>query len=373
MKARIETLDELRALAIVAVLISHFALAFGAQSTIAYWLNFPDLSVGVDLFFVISGYLIFNNLDDLTKAAPNVWRGVAAFYVRRLTRIAFPAWVMIAALATARLAWPASTTSDLTAAAGFVANIHWGQCGAGARCGDPLASSHFWSLSSEAQFYLLAPALLLGRRAAPYAAITALILCSALPHPHGSLLWTLRPDALLLGAALASEEKRKAEWLATAPALSQGLAVYWLLVASIVAQLGNASLSGPAWSLTALICAGIMLGRLNAAPIPGRAGISWRAIGKASFSIYLVHLPIIGWAAEIAAPRIGAAAAAIAAVAAISAVSALFEAAIVNPAARMARDSSRQILSNVGGGPEASTKNIEPCREPAVRMSRIVR
>ena len=339
MKSHIETLDELRALAIVAVLISHFALAFGAQSTTAYWLNFPDLSVGVDLFFVISGYLIFNNLDDLMKAAPNVWRGVAAFYVRRLTRIAVPAWVMIVALATARLAWPSSTTSDLTAAAGFVANIHWGQCGAGANCGDPLVSSHFWSLSSEAQFYLLAPALLLGRgRLAPYAAIMALILCSALPRPHGSLMWTLRPDALLLGTALASEAKRKAAWLAKAPALSPGLAVYWLFVASIVAQLGNTSLSGPAWSLTALICAAIVLGRLNAKLIPGRAGTSWRAIGKASFSIYLVHLPIIGWTAEIAAPRIGAAPATIAALAAISATALLFEIVVVNPAARMARD-----------------------------------
>lgn len=355
MKARIETLDELRALAIVAVLISHFALAFGAQSTIAYWLNFPDLSVGVDLFFVISGYLIFNNLDDLTKAAPNVWRGVAAFYLRRLIRIALPAWVMLVALGTARLAWPASTTSDLIAAASFVANIHWGQCGAGANCGDPLVSSHFWTLSSEAQFYLLAPALLLGRgRLAPYAAITALILCGALPRPHGSLLWTLRPDALLLGAALASEAKRKAAWLAKAPALSPGLSVYWLLVASIVAQLGNASLSGPAWSLTTLICAAIVLGRLHAAPIPGRAGTSWRAIGKASFSIYLVHLPIIGWAAEIAAPRIGAAPAAVAALAAISGAAALFEAAIVKPCARGARDYSRQMLSRGGGRAEAS-------------------
>ena len=69
MKERIDTLDELRALAIGAVMLSHFALAFGSQSIVAFWLNLPDLSVGVDLFFVISGFLIFQNLADLTETA----------------------------------------------------------------------------------------------------------------------------------------------------------------------------------------------------------------------------------------------------------------------------------------------------------------
>ena len=45
---RIATLDELRAFAIGAVLFSHFALAYGAKSRIAYWLNLPDFAVGVD-------------------------------------------------------------------------------------------------------------------------------------------------------------------------------------------------------------------------------------------------------------------------------------------------------------------------------------
>ena len=76
MKERIDTLDELRALAIGAVMLSHFALAFGSQSIVAFWLNLPDLSVGVDLFFVISGFLIFQNLADLAESANTFTRVV---------------------------------------------------------------------------------------------------------------------------------------------------------------------------------------------------------------------------------------------------------------------------------------------------------
>jgi len=168
---RIETLDELRALAIGAVMLSHFALAFGSQSIVAFWLNLPDLSVGVDLFFVISGFLIFQNLADLTDKACDFTRGIAAFYARRLTRIALPAWAILTALAMANLEHPASSAADLWTAAAFVANVHWARCEVDAHCGDALATSHFWSLASEAQFYLLAPTLLLARGRAPlYAA-----------------------------------------------------------------------------------------------------------------------------------------------------------------------------------------------------------
>ena len=47
---------------------------------------------------------------------------------------------------------------DLIAGAGFFANFYWAPCFDGRDgCGDPLLSSHFWSLASEMQFYALAP------------------------------------------------------------------------------------------------------------------------------------------------------------------------------------------------------------------------
>lgn len=344
MNGRIETLDELRGLAIGAVMLSHFALAFGSQSAIAYWMNVPDFAVGVDLFFVISGYLVLHNIAHLA-AAGAFWRGVAAFYVRRLMRIALPAWGVIALLLLANLDKPAASAADLWSAVTFVANIHWGRCERDGGCGDPLAASHFWSLASEAQFYLLAPALLLARgRAAVYAA-AALVLLAPLPRPHGSMLWALRPDALLLGAALASEATRGASWLTKTPPATAGMAVWWMIVAAMVARVGSGALSGLAWALVALICAGVVLTRMNASPMGGRAGVATRAIGRASFSIYLVHLPLIGMAAESAAPRIGVAAAVAICLIAITAATTIVELAMVNPARQLGRLLSARLTS----------------------------
>ncbi len=346
MKDRIETLDELRALAIGAVMLSHFALAFGSQSIVAFWLNLPDLSVGVDLFFVISGFLIFRNVTDLTQAH-SYTRGIATFYARRLTRIVLPAWAIVAALAMAHIEHPASSVTDLWTAAALIANVHWARCEVDARCGDPLATSHFWSLASEAQFYFLAPALLLARgRAALYGVSAAILLLAPVPRPHGSLLWALRPEALLLGAALASQLRRSASWLAKAPPVSTGLAAWWILVASMVASIGIGPFSGLAWTLVAFISAGVVFGRLQGTPIAGSAGEAVRRIGRASFSVYLVHLPLIGIAAESVAPWIGAPAAALGALAAIGAAAMVVEFTIVRPAAQLGRAWSMGFVSN---------------------------
>ncbi|MBM3654954.1 MAG: acyltransferase [Alphaproteobacteria bacterium] len=347
MQKRIETLDELRALAIAAVILSHFALAFGSRSIVAFWLNLPDLSVGVDLFFVISGFLIFRNLSDLNEAAGDFTRGVAAFYARRLTRIALPAWTILAVIALANLERPALSANDLWAAAAFVANVHWARCEIDARCGDALATSHFWSLASEAQFYLLAPALLLARGRAPlYAAIAAILLLAVIPRPHGSLLWALRPESLLLGAALASEARRRAAWLENAPPVTAGMAAWWILVASMMARIAVGAFAGLAWALVALISAGVVLGRLKGPPMDGPVGNAVRRVGRVSFSIYLVHLPLIGVAAESYAATIGVPAALFGALAAIAAATMVVELAMVRPAAQFGRAWSARIASN---------------------------
>ena len=100
--ARIGQLDELRALAIAAVVLSHIAMAFGSRSRTAYWLNLPDLAVGVDLFFAISGFVIAVSLRQMVDAAEgDRVRAARAFYARRFFRIAIPAWATLVAIAIA--------------------------------------------------------------------------------------------------------------------------------------------------------------------------------------------------------------------------------------------------------------------------------
>jgi peptidoglycan/LPS O-acetylase OafA/YrhL len=161
-------LDELRGLAICAVLASHVALVFANDIALAQVLLVPALGVGVDLFFVISGYLIAPSAARSVARAGGFWRGAAAFWAGRVIRIGVPAWVTIGAL---YLAWHLGGLhglrgEDLIAAAAFLGNLYWAPCFAGGEgCGDPLLSSHFWSLGVEVQFYALAPFMAtLGRR-----------------------------------------------------------------------------------------------------------------------------------------------------------------------------------------------------------------
>jgi peptidoglycan/LPS O-acetylase OafA/YrhL len=160
-------LDELRGLAICAVLASHVALVFRNDFALARVFLVPALGVGVDLFFVISGFLIAPRAARSSAKTGGFWLGAAAFWAGRVIRIGVPAWVTIGAL---YLAWRLGGLhglhgDDLIAAAAFLGNFYWAPCFAGSeRCGDPLLSSHFWSLGIEAQFYALAPFLAALRR-----------------------------------------------------------------------------------------------------------------------------------------------------------------------------------------------------------------
>ncbi len=209
---RLIALDELRGLAITAVIISHLALVYRDDSVIAFGLAIPAFGVGVDLFFVISGFVIFENATRMIARAPHsFWRGAAAFWIRRAIRIALPAWATVVAIAAMQGASGADGASlgDLAAAAGFYADLHWGNCWAGVTsCGDSLVASHFWSLALEMQFYALAPLLvLLPPRALTLGGLALLALGAASSRPAGQFWWAVRPDGLIVGVILASRSR----------------------------------------------------------------------------------------------------------------------------------------------------------------------
>jgi len=234
-------LDELRGLAICAVLASHVALVFRNDLELARVFLVPALGVGVDLFFVISGFLIAPRAAQSVSHAGGFWLGAAAFWAGRVIRIGVPTWVTIGVL---DLAWRLGGLhglrfEDLIAAAGFLGNLYWAPCFAGSEgCGDPLLSSHFWSLGIEAQFYALAPFLAaLPRRWLWIIVASALTAGALLSRPWGGFRWALRPDALLVGVLIGLETRQRAEWLKLIPKIGLGLATYWLLVAAVLAAL----------------------------------------------------------------------------------------------------------------------------------------
>lgn len=203
-------LDGLRAIAVLAVLLYHAGLA---------WI--PGGFLGVEVFFVISGYLI-------TSLLLAEWRergriDLKAFWLGRARRL-LPALylVLVVTLVFAVLFLPeevAGLRSDALAAFGYVTNWYlvFGQESYFEAVGRPSLLKHLWSLAVEEQFYLLWPLLftagmVLFRRRVLLAviagAVASTLLMATLYQPgvdpsriyYGS---DTRATGLLIGAALA--------------------------------------------------------------------------------------------------------------------------------------------------------------------------
>lgn len=271
-RSRSEKLDVLRGVAIALVIGFHFwptLLPFG-------W-------VGVDLFFVLSGYLIGGILLD-NVGTPGLF---SVFYARRAFRILPLYWLLLLVALTQKLDQP------LWWYLGFGQNFGW-IIKRSFPNGYPLSVT--WSLAFEEQFYLILPALIafLPRRwliAFLWASVIMAPICrfAFMHHPFiARLLLPARLDSLMGGVLLACFVRRYARsgatWLLlsfVAPCLDLALHHFdlsWhtppisLFVLGFVAALW-AAIKTPEVRLTFL------------------RPIAWLGIG--SYSIYLFHLPIL--------------------------------------------------------------------------------
>ena len=291
-------IDGLRAIAVLSVVLFHFGL-LGAGGGF----------VGVDVFFVISGYLITGVL----KAELAEQRfSLARFYERRARRI-FPALFVVhlfCLVGSACVLLPSEARDvgrDVLASLGFVSNLVF----AGQRGGyfnqlenaSPLL--HTWSLSVEEQFYLGLPLLLwgLGRFGArvTQVAIAALaVLSLALSewmvdeNARGAFyLVQSRAWELLLGAALAlglfGRVRRRP--------LAEGLGVAGLALIAVALTCFDESTSFP--GLMALLpCVGaaaVLHGGSGPLTFVARAlgQAPLRFVGLISYSLYLWHWPLV--------------------------------------------------------------------------------
>jgi peptidoglycan/LPS O-acetylase OafA/YrhL len=291
--ARISALDELRGLAILAVFASHIGLVFGPDLAAARAFNIPALGVGVDLFFVISGFVAAESARRLRLDADGAfWRGAIAFWSRRILRIGLPAWaaIVLIALSQAYGISLGERSDDLKAAAGFYANVYWAPCFDGAAgCGAPTATSHFWSLASEMQFYLAAPFLIaLSPKLTALVCFTALASGAVSERPWGGFWWTFRLDGFAVGVLLSIGLARR--W--PLPSFSKAIAAFWLVAASILVRVFGSLASGSAITMVAIIFGLVVGSAIQQRPGP-QGGSLLERLGELSFSIYLLHLPIM--------------------------------------------------------------------------------
>ena len=297
-------IEGLRGLAVVPVLLYHAAVPW-----------FEGGYVGVDVFFVLSGYLITGLL--LREVAATGRLSLPRFYARRARRILpAAALVLLAILLASALVLPPLRAADVavdgTWAALFAANIRFALKAADYLSSDIDASPllHYWSLGVEEQFYLLWPLLLLvavRRRsnAARAAAVLATVVVLAsfalsLRLTHTNIPWAFyslptRAWELGLGALLVLAElhgRRLPAWAAAAAGWS-GVALIVAAVTSFDDRTpypGTAALL-PTIGAVALIAAGARAsraapGRLLSTAIP-------RFFGRISYSLYLWSWPLL--------------------------------------------------------------------------------
>lgn len=295
--------EGLRGLAVLPVLLYHAAVP-----------GWSGGYVGVDVFFVLSGYLITGLL--LRELAATGGISLAGFYARRSRRILPAAALVILATVVASafllppIRVPGIAVDGLWAAL-FSANIHFALQATDYFQAElaPSPLVHYWSLGVEEQFYLLWPALLLlvvGRRpdavrragfvvAAVVVASFALSLhLTATNLPWAFFSLPARAWELGLGAQLAVVEMRGRRLPARVAAAAGWLGVG--LIAAAVASFGaetpfpGTAALVPTLGALLVIAAGarpssLAPGRLLATPIP-------RFVGRISYSLYLWSWPL---------------------------------------------------------------------------------
>lgn len=291
-------IDGLRAVSVLAIIIFHLGVT-----------NFSGGFIGVDVFFVISGFLITRIIVSSLNAGRFSFRD---FYTRRSTRI-LPALVATIALVlpvAMYLQQPAAlvhTAKESVFALLSLSNFfYWTESSYWAPAAEKFALLHTWSLGVEEQFYLVYPLLLvLAHRTAGMRGITVLLLGLA-------ILGTAANEAVLrvdYSAAFYFTPLRFYEFAlgglaATLPGASvlqrstriSGAATTVGLILILFACVKFNGLLPLPGSLILVPVSGAML-VLLAGPSPVARILLMNPLmawtGKISFSLYLVHWPIV--------------------------------------------------------------------------------
>jgi peptidoglycan/LPS O-acetylase OafA/YrhL len=311
-------IEGMRAIAIVAVLLCHAGLSF-----------FAGGYVGVDVFFVISGFLITRLLLGEVDRTGGI--SLRRFYARRARRLLPLSAVLLAAVGILSLLLlspvrAVEVSGDIVSSALYTANWHFAAQSVDyfAQDVEPSPVLHLWSLAIEEQFYLVWPTLLLAvtwlwrRRGAsvrPALWVTlAIVLVGSFAlgvkltgdQPAAAYFSTFgRAWELGLGAALALLGALRIRRLAGAAIGWAGLAaiVYAAIAYDATTPFPGTAALLPTVGTACLILAGASLyGQAKGGPAGLLSLGPVRYVGRISYSWYLWHWPALIFAAAIWGP-----------------------------------------------------------------------
>lgn len=296
-------LEGLRGVAVLAVMLYHF-------DATRDW--FPGGSLGVDLFFVLSGFLITTLLLDERSRSGAI--SLVGFYRRRARRL-LPALVVFLAVFTAVTIvteQPGADRLPATVGTSLLYVFNWLDDFGGA---GTQGAGHLWSLSVEEQFYLFWPAMLIvalrtGTRALFALSVLLFAISASLPawsgRGYGELYsgTDLRAQELMAGAILA---QLRLGGVVTPPIVNRAsfrtaliLAVAFFSVFLLRLEDREGFLYAGQYTVAAVLGAVIVCAALYAPPrlLTNRV-ISY--VGSRSYALYIWHHAITFWLRDLAA------------------------------------------------------------------------
>ncbi len=292
-------INGLRAWAVVAVILYHFGIP-----------GFSGGFIGVDVFFVISGFLMTGIV---VKGLEQGRFSLLGFYLARARRI-LPALVVLC-LVLLILGWWALAPFDYRSlgaqtvySLAFVSNInYWLEAGYFNEASHEKWLLHTWSLAVEWQFYLLLPLGLMGlwklspKRKTILIAVAVVLLASLL----GCVLWTLSDSSaaffllptraweLLAGGMVFLTAQPGANPFQRSPRLRTALEVAGIGLIIFAALAFDSSTPWPGWRAIVPVAGAVLvlLAARSSSLLTGSAIAQW--LGTRSYSLYLWHWPIV--------------------------------------------------------------------------------
>jgi len=297
-------IDGLRALAVMAVLIYHAEF----QSSAGNFL--PGGLLGVDVFFVISGFIITTLLKKEWQMTGTI--SIRQFYIRRARRI-LPALLTVM-LVSLPFAWhillPTALVDfvkSLLASLGFCSNLYWlySLQEYGAESGLLKPFLHTWSLAVEEQFYLIYPLLLIGCwKFLPHRVnlvlailiVTSLGFAEGMSRTHPSASFYILPSRLwelLIGGwiALSHREVTVGRTWNFLPWIGMVMVLGSFFVQHLEVHPGLVTLApvgGTALIIASARAGGFVIRVLGSKPMA--------FLGRISYSLYLWHYPVFAFA-----------------------------------------------------------------------------